>query len=204
MAQIDKGKEPTSRRSIRDNVLDVAFVGCVILFGYTATTHQGTSPPSDVPRTALGASDSLSGGPVSLAGATLQGSPSAKVAVIEYLDFECPYCGKFARETLPALDAGYIRTGKVLLAVRHYPLPNHQLAVKAAEAAECAGEQGKFWEMHLRLFQEPRNLHDRVLLSHAQPLADSSRFEACLKAGWRRRSGLTAQARAIDPGPPRF
>src|SRR5260221_459521 len=72
----------------------------------------------------------------------------ARVAIIEYSDFECPLCRQFARDVYPLIDAAYIHSGKVKYFFRDLPLPMHPHALPAARAARCAGEQGKFWEMH--------------------------------------------------------
>jgi hypothetical protein len=77
--------------------------------------------------------------PVFIDGVPSRGDRNAKVALIEFSEFECPYCGKSAREVMPEIDRKYVTTGKVSLAWRHYPLPMHKQAQKAAEAAECAG-----------------------------------------------------------------
>jgi len=83
------------------------------------------------------------------------GNKNAKVTVIEFSDFQCPFCRSFWRDTLPQIKKEYIDTGKVLFAYRHFPLRSiHPGAAPAAEASECANEQGKFWEMHDKIFAE--------------------------------------------------
>lgn len=79
----------------------------------------------------------------------IDGSKNAKVKVVEFSDFECPFCAR-AFPTIKALQAKY--GDKLSLEYRHYPLPFHPNAQKAAEASECAGEQGKFWQMHDKMF----------------------------------------------------
>jgi protein-disulfide isomerase len=102
------------------------------------------------------------------------------VALIVYSDFECRYCGAFARETLPGVVREYVETGKVRLAFRHVAPPTHRRAVPAAVAAECAGQQGKFWEMHDRLFANQAELDDVSLSAHARALGiDLTAFAAC-------------------------
>lgn len=119
--------------------------------------------------------------PVSVSGAQMIGSPTAKVGLVMYSDFECPFCGKFARETLPALQAQYVRSGKVLLVFRQLPLPMHQFAQKAAEAAECAGRQDKFWPFHDQLFGDQKALGLENLKQSAQRVGlEPRQFSACL------------------------
>jgi protein-disulfide isomerase len=122
--------------------------------------------------------------PVSLDGAWTAGSKSAKVVIIEYSDFQCPYCVKVARDGLPEIRKRYVDSGKVLLAFRHLPLEQmHPFALKAAETAECAGEEGKFWEMHDKLFAfaNPAQLNDASLRQASSELAlGGQRFDSCL------------------------
>lgn len=82
------------------------------------------------------------------------GDKNAPVTLIEFSDFQCPFCRKFAEDTLPQLKKEYIDTGKAKLVYRDYPLPFHAGATPAAEGGECAKEQGKFWQYHDTLFQE--------------------------------------------------
>ena len=146
---------------------------------------------------------------VSIAGAPTKGARSAKVAVIEYADFECPYCGAFVRETLPTLEREYIRTGKVLLVFKHRPIPSlHPSAVRAASAAECAGEQGGFWPMHDLLFSDQKNLSTEGLLARVKRLGlDSTTFGDCLELGHgekRVTSDMTAATALRITGTPTF
>lgn len=82
------------------------------------------------------------------------GKQNAKVTMIEFSDFQCPYCKRFYDETFRQLKKDYIDTGKVRFAFRHLPLDIHPLAPKAAEASECANDQKKFWEYHSALFEK--------------------------------------------------
>lgn len=83
----------------------------------------------------------------------VNGDKNAKVTVIEFSDFECPFCGKFFTDTYPSLKKDYIDTGKVKFYFRHYPLPFHTKAVPLANLAECANDQGEFWKMHDKIFE---------------------------------------------------
>ena len=91
--------------------------------------------------------------PVELDGAPIRGNVNAPVTVLEFSDFQCPYCVR-ARPTVARVRETY--GDKVRWAFRHFPLDFHALAQKAGEAAACAGEQGKFWEMHDRLWASER------------------------------------------------
>lgn len=82
------------------------------------------------------------------------GEKKAKVTIVEFSDYECPFCGRFHQQTLPQIRENYIKTGKVKLIYRDFPLGFHAQAQKAAEAAECAGEENKYYEMHDKLFTD--------------------------------------------------
>lgn len=113
------------------------------------------------------------------------GNPNAKVAVIEYSDFECPFCGRMFSGTLPKLKENFIKTGKIKFVYRHFPLRSiHQNAQKAAEASECADEQGKFWEYHDIIFERQSLLGADKFKSWALELGlNPNQFDSCLDSG---------------------
>ena len=95
----------------------------------------------------------LLGREIMIEGAATKGDPAAAVAIIEYSDFECPFCAKSAMELGPTIDQAYVATGKVLRVFKHLPLFKiHKSALLAARATECARDDGKFWSLHERLF----------------------------------------------------
>jgi protein-disulfide isomerase len=112
----------------------------------------------------------------------LRGDAKAAVTIIEFSDFQCPYC-QGAQATLKEVLAKY--EGKVKLGFRDFPLQQiHAQAQPAAEASRCAGEQGKFWEYHDLLFANPSMLQQTGLIEQARKLQlDDKRFEACLTSG---------------------
>lgn len=81
-----------------------------------------------------------------------QGNPNAKVKIVEFGDFRCPFCDRFFKDTLPQLQKDYIDTGKVTFYFRHYQFLG-PASIVAGNAAECANEQGKFWDFHNYLYQ---------------------------------------------------
>jgi len=92
---------------------------------------------------------------VSLEDDPVKGNANAPVTVVEFSDFQCPFCSRFFTQTLPALQENYIDTGKIKLVYKDLPLDNlHPNARPAHIAAECADEQGKFWEYHDVLFEK--------------------------------------------------
>ena len=86
------------------------------------------------------------------------GNMNAPVTLVEFSDFQCPFCRKFWKDTLPEIKKSYIDTGKVKLVYRDFPLEFHAGAKPAAEATECAREQNKFWELHDKIFQEQEKM----------------------------------------------
>jgi protein-disulfide isomerase len=114
---------------------------------------------------------------------SFRGASDASVAIIEYADFECPYCGQYEHDIYPQISKDYIQTGKVKYFYRDMPLPMHPHAMIAARAARCAGEQGKFWEMHDSLFAKQNLLRDVDMPSRAQELGlDAGKFSECLSS----------------------
>ncbi len=132
------------------------------------------------------------------------GPESAPVQVIEYADYECPYCQK-VNPDLIRLRAEF--GDRVSVVYKDFALPMHPMAAKAAEAAQCAGDQGKFWEFHDALFQNKR-LQTSDLKEEASALKlDSARFDKCLdkseKAEAVKKDGLEARALGLT-GTPSF
>jgi protein-disulfide isomerase len=123
--------------------------------------------------------------PVSLEGAQILGSRTAPVAIVEFSDFQCPFCGRFARDSWPTIQRTYVQSGKVLFAFREFPLEAiHNSALGAAKAAECAGLQGQFWKLHDVLFADQAHLTSAVLEADASTAGlDRQKFDQCL-SGW--------------------
>jgi protein-disulfide isomerase len=118
---------------------------------------------------------------LSVDGSPFKGDRDAKLTLVEFSDYECPFCASFLSETLPRLEQDFIATGKVKYVRRDFPLVSiHQNAFKAAEAANCAGEQEKYWEMHGRLFAHQNQLGMNQLPAHAKAIGiDMELFEQC-------------------------
>jgi protein-disulfide isomerase len=121
---------------------------------------------------------------ISVANDPMLGSAGAPLTIIEYTDYQCPYCGRHARAILPQIQKRYIDTGKVRYVLQDFPLSFHGYAAKAAEAAHCAGDQGKYWAMHDQLFANQGNLDKAALREYAQAIGlDAGAFNACLDSG---------------------
>lgn len=116
------------------------------------------------------------------------GKPEAPVAIVEFLDFQCVYCRKFFRETFPRVQERYIQAGKARLVFRHLAILG-EASVHAANAAECAGEQWKFWPYHDLLFERlgPLSFTESKLKGYAGELGlDTRAFGVCYDRGHHR------------------
>jgi protein-disulfide isomerase len=123
--------------------------------------------------------------PLELPVGKIKGQANATVAVLEFGDFECPFCVTFVRETLPQLTREYVVGGKIKVAFSHLPLADiHPLATRAAQVAECGARQGKFWEVHDRLFAAPHPLEAKAIdAAAAAANVNVPALTACLASG---------------------
>jgi len=118
---------------------------------------------------------------VDVTGRPIRGNPGAPVTIVEFSDFQCPFCSR-ARPTVNRVRETY--GDRVRVIFRNFPLQMHAEAQKAGEAAACAGEQGKFWEMHDRLFANQSKLQLAELKGHATALGlNADAFNQCLDSG---------------------
>jgi protein-disulfide isomerase len=122
---------------------------------------------------------------IPLAGEPATGSATAKVTLVEVSDYHCPFCRRNATQTFPQVSADYIATGKVRYVFVDYPIAQlHPAAFKAHEAAECAGDQGKYWQMHTALFAAAPARDAEALTERARSIGlDEGAFSACLASG---------------------
>ena len=115
-----------------------------------------------------------------------KGNDKAPITLIEFSDFQCSFCRKFWQTTLPQIEKKYISTGKVKFVYRHFAILGKP-SMAAAQAAECAGEQGKFWEYHDKLFASaasPLAFTNGRLKGYAKELGLKSQdFNQCLDSG---------------------
>lgn len=146
---------------------------------------QGRSRLSDsADREAFQRQVPIPAAPIVIQGAASRGAASARVAMIEYADFECSFCARFAQEIEPELRRDYVDNGRVLFVFKHFPLPMHKQAPAAAEAAWCAARQGKFWDMHERLFGSLHKLQQFDAQTIADDIGlDRDRYKSCQASG---------------------
>jgi protein-disulfide isomerase len=114
----------------------------------------------------------------------VEGSADAPVTIIEFSDYECPFCERFYSGALPQIREEYVKTGKVKIVFRDFPLAFHENAQKASEAAECSGEQDKYYEMHDKIFENQSNMTVADLKKYAGEIGlNQTEFDACLDSG---------------------
>lgn len=109
-------------------------------------TDDGTLNPPAAPTAVI--ADLMEGAPGKI------GSDSAPLVLVEYSDYQCPFCKAFFMNTEKALVTKYVDTGKLQIVYKDFPLSFHPMAAPSANAARCAGDQGKYWEMHDKIFEE--------------------------------------------------
>ena len=119
---------------------------------------------------------------VETAGAAPLGSPEARVVLVEFSDYQCPFCARYSNDTFGRIVKAYVDTGKVQYVFRNFPL--READPTAAEAAKCAGEQGKYWQAHERLFRNQMAVGSTPLGADAASLGfDETCFRSCLQDG---------------------
>jgi len=119
---------------------------------------------------------------ISIGNSPFKGKVDAPITLVEYSDYQCPFCARNFRNVMPALQEEYIDTGKVRFVMREYPLASiHKNATNASIAALCAGDQGKYWDMHDILFENQKTLGVDNLKSYADTIGlDTATFNECL------------------------
>jgi protein-disulfide isomerase len=122
--------------------------------------------------------------PINLEGQPSRGSADAKIILVEYSEYQCPFCARHTTQTNPQIEKNYVETGKIRHVFKDFPLEFHKSAPKAAEATMCAEDQGKYWEMHEMLFNNQKALAIDDLKKYATDLGlDVAKFEQCLNGG---------------------
>lgn len=123
-------------------------------------------------------------GKTSINGDPIMGNADAPLVLVEFSDYECPFCGRFFRNTMSDIKKNFVDTGKIRYVFKDFPLAFHKKAPKAAEAAHCAGEEGKFWQMHDLIFENQKQLDIPSLISRADKLGlNADNFKRCLDDG---------------------
>ena len=136
---------------------------------------------------------------VSTGNAPYKGKSDATVTLMEWSDYQCPFCARHYREVMPTLISEYVDSGKLKIVMREKPIPSlHRNAMNASMAALCAGDQGKYWEMHDLMFDNQRELGVDNLKSFADTIGiDTSQFNECLD-GKKYNAQISADIRLSD------
>jgi protein-disulfide isomerase len=139
------------------------------------------------------------GADIDVSGAPALGPADDVVTLIEFSDYECPFCIKHFTQTMPQVQAAYIATGKIRYVFKDFPIDeNHPMAIRAHEAAHCALEQNKFWALHVKLFSAPgTHTPDQLDARAGEAGLDLPAFKACIASG-RTTAAIRASAAVAD------
>ena len=164
-------------------LLVASFVTNIYVISTVSDLRTGGSPSA--PSVPSVPSPSAPSAPVNVAAiGPSMGDEDAPVTIIEFSDFECPFCKRFNDQTFAQIKTNYIDTGKARIVFRHYPLPFHSNAQKASEASMCADDQDKFWEFHDAIFAQQTNIGVDALKQIAATLKlNTATFNSCLDSG---------------------
>lgn len=191
--------QPALRSSNGSNpwfAVSIGLIGLIVGYGIGSTMNEGspifpgTNPVAQAPDApAIPDTPPPPANPPSVDDDPVLGESDAAVTVIEFTDYQCPFCGRHFTDTHGQIKKEYIDTGKVKLVLRDFPLSFHPHAQKASEATECADDQGKFWEMHDKIFetQQAWSAATDAVPAFKQYAADlklnAAAFNDCLDSG---------------------
>ena len=175
-------KYTTRLRSFLDVVATLAMGAVAITLLWRITTSASPSGARREAKKLAPVEDvRASGLSISLDGTPTKGSTSAAVVMVEFSDFECPFCARFVLEKSSRLQEEFVSSGRVQYGFRHAPMKMHRLARPAAQAAECAGHQDKFWDAHDYLFGTQAQLALALWFKTDHGLnIDATLFEKCM------------------------
>lgn len=181
-AHLDSDDHISIDKDVFWKYVKIVVVIAVLILGYNYFSERsitgnviGNEPAGNQPPVA---------GQVGIGGNSIKGDENAPVTIVEFSDYECPFCARFYVQTYSQIDEQYIKTGKVKLVYRDFPLSIHPNAQKAAEAAECSGEQGKYYEMHDILFENGANGGVADYKAYASQIGlNLAEFNECLDSG---------------------
>ena len=196
----------SSRRLVRGPVIEILAILVIVMGGVAAMWHRWhVVAAREAPVNPM-AVQTLPNTPMSIAGLPKKGDASAAVVFVELSDFQCPFCGALARDSMPSFEAKYISSGRVQLIFRQLPLAAiHPSARKAAEISACADQQGRFWEVHDFLFSHQKDLASIVASEAPAGLTASALIKCLVTSGPQRVDEDIAQARSLGiSGTPTF
>lgn len=179
------------------SVLVLVVAGVTIFFMVNKDTTSTPSPPAMTAGEFEG---------IPSQGMTL-GDPNAPVTFVEYADYQCPYCKQFTMQTAPKLIEDFVKTGKVKYVFRPMPIVSPlpldnkgNESVRAAEAAMCAMDQGKFWDFHQLLFQKQNGENIGIFSDATESGLDVTSFSSCLSSQTHLKTVLDSRAQGVKDG----
>lgn len=194
-----------------DSVVNVVLIGaCLLVSANAGVTLWGRLVSGSRPASARPAAQQtpLPTEPISIKDRVTRGSDKASAVVIEYSDYQCPFCARFEHETWPILNQEYVQRGRVSWVYRHLPLEAiHAAAFRSAEAAECAAAQGRFEEFHGLLVRNRQQLDPASLTRYAQEARlNEAGFSECMKGSAREkvRDDMDSASKLGITGTPSF
>jgi protein-disulfide isomerase len=164
---------------VLDSVTTVAVAVAAVLLIWRLIEPVRPTTKANVP-----AVEEISAMDIDISDAHGMGSSSSAVVLIEFTDFECPFCARHATETFERIEENFIKPGKVAYHIRHFPLEQlHPSALAAATAVECAGAQGRFWGMHHLMFARRGSLAQANWNAFASDagVASMNAFDDCMR-----------------------
>jgi protein-disulfide isomerase len=127
---------------------------------------------------------SVEGASVDITGAPVNGAATAPITLVEISDYHCPYCKRHVQQTQPQIYAEYVNQGKVRHVFLHYPIDQlHPNAYRSHEAASCAADQKKFWDLHAKLWEKPANTPEELTALAQSTGLDMTAFRSCFDGG---------------------
>ena len=167
-------------------IFGILFVISLITGGFGSGSENTVQAAPNVPSPTPTQQAPIPDAPVNIqvADAYFKGDKNAPVEIIEFSDFQCPFCKRFYDQTFDQIMKTYVDTGKAVFAYKHLPLGFHENAQKAGEAAECAGKIGgsdMFWGMHDKIFENQQAITPQDLKKYAGELGlNQKNFDTCL------------------------
>ena len=173
-----------SKTALWQIVSGVLAVVLVAMFIFSMAGNNAQAPVPGQPGAAPAPGPAAPSGPVTvnLEGANTLGNPDASVTMVEYSSFTCPFCGRYHSETKSDIIQNFVDTGDVFYVYKHFP--RNQEDIRVANHAECAGDQGSFFDFIDRVYANQQSIGDATLRGYAQDLGlDMNAYDACVASG---------------------
>jgi protein-disulfide isomerase len=160
-------------------LLTIAMQGMLLVQQYRHASATAAAGDRAIPVETLAVRNARDGIKIDLANMPIKGKSDARVVLVEFSDYQCPFCARHATSVGPELERRFVATGKIRLAFANNPLPFHLNAKALATAAICAGDQGRYWEMHDSLFAKQPKTPEEIVAIVQSLRMDVAKFEQC-------------------------